>query len=90
MDVARKAYITDNSTKNSVFQAVENANKDHDYTAKVTAILEELKTRKDIVNAKQAYEALIKVTAFEGTSNIMGKNKSNSKPAGGVFNRCFI
>ena len=69
MDEARKAYITDNSTKDSVFEAVENANKDHDYTAKVTDILEELKTKKDIVNAKQAYEALIKVNAFEGTSN---------------------
>lgn len=69
MDEARKAYITDNSTKDSVFEAVENANKDHDYTARVTDILEELKTRKDILNAKQAYEALLKVNAFEGTSN---------------------
>ena len=69
MDKARQAYISDNSTKDSVFKAVENANKDHDYISNVTTILTKLKGDTNITNAKQAYEALIKVKAFEGTSN---------------------
>jgi hypothetical protein len=69
MDKARQAYISDNSTKDSVFKAVEDANKDHDYISNVTTILTKLKADTKITNAKQAYEALIKVKAFEGTSN---------------------
>ena len=69
MDKARQAYISDGATKDSVFKAVTDANTDHDYINDVNTILTKLKADSKITNAKQAYEALIKVKAFEGTSN---------------------
>ena len=66
LDKARVAYITDNSTKTTVFTAAKNG---ADSDTETLAAIAKVEGDATIVNAKQAYEALLQVSASKGTSN---------------------
>ena len=66
LDESRVAYITDDSTKESVITAAKTAaGTDTDALAAVTKVENDA----NVVNAKQTYEALLQSSASKGTSN---------------------
>ena len=71
LDAARKAFVTDSSTKASVIAAAKNIAKDFSGTLKTTvdATIKKVEDDEDIKNAKEAYEALLKAQVVSGTSN---------------------
>ena len=66
LDKARVAYITDNSTKNSVIAAAKDA---ADTDKNALDAIRKVENDINVVNAKGAYEALLQLSVFKGTSN---------------------
>ena len=66
LDKARVAYITDESTKDSVIEAAEKAaGTDTDALAAIKKVEDDT----TVTNAKQTYEALLQLSVSTGTSN---------------------
>lgn len=66
LDKARIAYITDNSTKNSVIDAAKIA---ADTDTNALAAITKVENDTTVVNAKETYEALLQLSVFTGTPN---------------------
>ena len=71
LDAARKAFVTDSSTKTSVIAAAKNIAKNFTGTLKTNAdaAIKKIEDAKEIKNAKETYEALLKAQVVSGTSN---------------------